>query len=55
MLYNRNAYNDFVGKYEGKRPRGRPRHRWENKIRMDLEEIGWEGVGWLHLAQDRDQ
>jgi hypothetical protein len=42
-------------KPEGKRPLWRPRHRWENNIRMDVREIGWEAVGWMHLAQDRDQ
>jgi hypothetical protein len=45
----------LVGKPEGKRPRGRHRHRWENNIRMDFWEIGWEGVDWIHLAQDRDK
>jgi hypothetical protein len=44
----------LVGKSEGKRPLGRPRHRWED-IRMNLREIGWEGVDWMHLTQDRDQ
>jgi hypothetical protein len=38
-----------------KRPLGRPRHRWENNIRMDLREVGLEGVEWLHLAEDRYQ
>jgi hypothetical protein len=51
----RNAYDILVGKPEGKRPLGRPRHRWEDNIRMNLREIGWEGVDWIHLAQDRDQ
>jgi hypothetical protein len=51
----RNAYNILVGKPEGVRPLGRPRHRWEVNIRMDLGEIVWEGVDWIHLAQDRDQ
>jgi hypothetical protein len=51
----RNAYNILVGKPEGKRPRGRPRHREEDNIRMDLKEIVWEGLDWMHLAQDRDQ
>jgi hypothetical protein len=32
---------------------GRPRHRWEDNIGMDLREIGWEGVDWMHVAQDR--
>jgi hypothetical protein len=45
----------FVGKPEGKKPLRRPKHRWEENIRMILREIGWEGVGWLHLAQDMDQ
>jgi hypothetical protein len=51
----RNAYNILVGKPEWKRPFGRPRHQWEDNIKMDLREIGWEGVDWIHLAQDRDQ
>jgi hypothetical protein len=40
---------------EGKRTLGRPRRRWEDNIRMGLREIGWEGVDWMHLVQDRDQ
>jgi hypothetical protein len=44
-----------AGKPEEKRPLGRPKHRWEDNITMDLREIGWEGVDWMHLAQDRDQ
>jgi len=40
---------------EGKRPLGRPVQRWEHNIRMDLREIGWGGVNWMHLAQDRDK
>jgi hypothetical protein len=50
----RNADSILVGKLEGKRPVGRHRRRWEDNIRMDLREIGWEGVNWIHLAQDRD-
>jgi hypothetical protein len=50
-----NAYKIWIGKSEGKRPLGRPRCRWEDSIRMDLREIGWEGVNWIHLAQDRDR
>jgi hypothetical protein len=42
-----------VGKPEGKRPLGRPRHRWEDGIRMDLREIGLGGVNWIRLVQDR--
>jgi hypothetical protein len=49
----RNAYRILVGKPEGKRPRWRHRCSWEDNIRMDLKEIGWEGVDWMHLAQDR--
>jgi hypothetical protein len=51
----RNVYNIFTEKPEGKRPIGRERHRWEDNIRMDLREIGWEGVDWIHLAEDRNQ
>jgi hypothetical protein len=43
------------GKPEGKRPLGRPRHRWVNNIKMDLREIGWGGMDWIDLTQDRDQ
>jgi hypothetical protein len=45
----------LVGNPEVKKPLGRPRSRWEDNIKMDLEEVGWEGVDWIHLAQDRDQ
>jgi hypothetical protein len=45
----------FGQKTEGKRPLRRPRHKWEDNIRIDLREIGWEGVDWMHLVQDRDQ
>jgi hypothetical protein len=44
-----------VGKPEGKRPLGTPRHRWEDGIRMDLREIGWGSVEWIQVAQDRDR
>jgi hypothetical protein len=44
-----------VGKIEEKRQLGRLRHRWEENIRMDLGGKWWEGVDWIHLAQDRDQ
>jgi hypothetical protein len=46
---------DIVGKPEGKRPLGRPRRRWEENIKTDLREIGWDGMDWIDLAQDRDQ
>jgi hypothetical protein len=44
-----------VGKPEGKRLLGRPRRRWVDNIKMDLGEIGWNGVDWIDLAQDRDR
>jgi hypothetical protein len=43
-----------VGKSEGKRPLGGPRHRWVNNITMDLGEIGWDGVDWIDVVQDRN-
>jgi hypothetical protein len=49
----RNLYRVLVGKPEGKRPLERLRRRWEDGMKMDLREIGWGGVGWIHLAQDR--
>jgi hypothetical protein len=51
----RNAYRVLVGNPEGKRPLGRPRHRWVRNIKMDLREIGWGGMDWIDLAEDRDQ
>ena len=45
----------LVGKPEGKRPRGRTRHRWEYNIKTDLQEMGCEGANWIELAQDRDR
>jgi hypothetical protein len=50
----RNACTVMVEKREGKRALS-PRRRWEDNIRMNLREIGWEGVDWIHLAQDREQ
>jgi hypothetical protein len=44
-----------VGKPEGKRQLGRPRSRWVDNIKIDLREIGWVGMDWIDLAQDRDQ
>jgi hypothetical protein len=55
MGEKRNVYRILVGKPEGKRPLGRPRRRWEDNIRLDLREIGWGGMDWIDLAQDRDQ
>jgi hypothetical protein len=50
-----NAYRILVGKPEGKRPLGRPRRRWVVNIKIDLREIGLDGVNWIDMAQDRDQ
>ena len=50
----RNAFKMLTGKPVGKRPLGRPRRRWEDNIRMDLEEIGINVVNWVDSAQDRD-
>jgi hypothetical protein len=44
-----------VGRLEGKKPFGRHRHRWEDNIKMDLQEVGWGGMDWLELAQGRDR
>jgi hypothetical protein len=51
----RNLYTVLVGKPEGKKPLGRPRRRREDGVKMDLMEIGWGGVEWIHLAQYRDR
>jgi hypothetical protein len=51
----RNQYSIFVEKPEEKKVLGRPRHILEDKNKMDLREIGWEGVDWMHLAKDREQ
>jgi hypothetical protein len=51
----KNAYRIFVGKLEGKRPLGRPRRRWVDNIKVDLKEIGWDGMDCIDPAQDRDQ
>ena len=48
-------YRVLVGKPEGKRPLGRPRRRWENNIKIDLQEVVCEGMDWMDLAQDRDR
>ncbi|KAJ4444111.1 hypothetical protein ANN_05900 [Periplaneta americana] len=55
MGESRNAYRVLVGRPEGKRPLGRPRRRWEDNIKMDLREVGYDGRDWINLAQDRDQ
>jgi hypothetical protein len=55
LVEKRNAYRILVGKPEGKRPLGRPRHRWVYNIQIYLREIGWDGLDWMDLAQDRDE
>jgi hypothetical protein len=55
MGEKRNAYRILVAQPEGKRPLGRPRRRWVSNIKMDLREIGWCGMDWIDLAQDRDR
>jgi hypothetical protein len=55
MGEKKNAYRIWVRKPEGKRPLGRPRHRWVDNIKIDLREIGWDGIDWIDLAEDKDQ
>jgi hypothetical protein len=50
-----NAYRLLARKPEGKRPLGRPRHRWVDNISMDLGEVGWGDMDWIGLAQDRNR
>jgi len=49
------VYRVLVGTPEGKRPLGRPRRRWEDNIKVDLQEVGCGGMDWIELAQDRDR
>jgi len=49
----RNGHESSVGKSERRRSLGRTRHRWEDNIRIDVREIGWECVDWIYLAQDK--
>jgi hypothetical protein len=51
----KNAYRILVGKPKGRRPLGRPRRRWVDNIKIDLREMGWDGVDGIDLAQDRDK
>jgi hypothetical protein len=55
MGKGRGVYRILVGKLEGRRPLGRPRRRWENNIKMDLQEVGCGGMDWIELLQDRDR
>ena len=51
----RGVYRVLVGNPEGRRPLGRPGHRWEDNIKMDLQEVVYGGMDWIKLAQDRDR
>ena len=55
MAERRCVYRGLIGKPDGKRQLGRPRHRWEDNIKMGLQEVGCGGVDWIELAQDRDR
>jgi hypothetical protein len=55
MGEGKDVYRVLVGKPEGKGPLGRPRRRWEDNVRMDLQEVGYGGDEWIGLAQDRDR
>jgi hypothetical protein len=55
MGEKRNAYRILVGKPEGRRPLGGQRRRWVDNTKMALREIGWDGIDWIDVAQDRDQ
>jgi len=55
MGERRGVYWVLVGRPEGKRPLRRPRLRWEDNIKMDLQEVGWGNMDWIELAQDRDR
>jgi len=49
------VYRVFVGGHDGKRPLGRPRRRWKSVTTMCVQEVGWGGIDWIDLAQDRDR
>ena len=55
MGEGRGVHKVLVRKPEGKRPLGRPKHRWEDNIKMDLQEVGGDCGDWMELAQDRDR
>jgi hypothetical protein len=55
MRDRRRAYRVLVGRPEGRKPLVRPRRRWEDNIKMDLQEVGWGGINWIDMAQDRDR
>jgi len=55
MGESRGVYSILMGKPDGKRPLGRSRHRWEDNIKMDLQEVGCGGMDWIGVVQDRDR
>jgi hypothetical protein len=55
MGEKRSAYRILVGRHEGRQQLERPRHRWEDNIKMALQEVGWEGMDWIELAEDKDR
>jgi hypothetical protein len=55
MGERRDVYRVLVGKLEGERPLGRPGHRWEDNIKMNIQEVGCGAMDWIELARDRDR
>ena len=55
MCERRSVFRVLLGKPEGKRPLGRPMCRWEDNIKMDLQDVGCEGMNWIGVSQDRDR
>ena len=54
MGHRRDVYRVLVGRHAGKRSLGRPRHKWKNYTKTDLQEVEW-GINWIDLVQDRDR
>jgi hypothetical protein len=55
MVERRGIYGVLVGKPERKRPLGKPRHRWEDNIKVDFQEVGCGGMDWIEVAKDRER
>jgi len=51
----RHTHKSLAGNREGKRPVGRPSSRWEDDVKMNFREVGWQGVDWVHLTSYRDR